>query len=507
MAAARIDAVVVQDDTLFTGSNARAVADLAAAKRMVAVGSKALAEAGGTIGYGGTDFELYRRGAYFVDRILQGRKAGRPADRAGDPIRARAQCEGRQSAGPSDSRRDGAARRPRDRVRRAARDLQSRFASRRAGRRRSRALAARRGSGVRPMAAVLDARAAYSYHDNVIAVRARPLTNCRWSGIPRYVDAGGTPPVAHVTAPSALADARDAHLRSIKSKLVAFALLATLVPSVGLGLLSFWRYQAVLDDNVSHELRTLRGRRERRTQVVVPGASQRAAHAFDRVHAERRIVGRNGAATGRGPTSARANWNSTCAPCRASSTRCWNSRCPMPPGRWSRAARRRPLRFALPATWPNDAITEGVVLGPPRWDDARGTATLTVVVPVLSPRNELLGALTAVLDLATVDAALAGLARSSPAEVMLLAPDGKPLLGTRVGGPRIDAARSAGARSPSRAPGRVDDLRRSPPARSPRGGRRPPPAADDRRGRARARRSLCRVAHVRSSSSCCWSRD
>jgi putative tryptophan/tyrosine transport system substrate-binding protein len=77
MAAARIDAVVVQDDTLFTGSNARAVADLAAAKRMVCVGSKALAEAGGTVGYGGTDFALYRRGAHFIDRILKGAK---PAD-------------------------------------------------------------------------------------------------------------------------------------------------------------------------------------------------------------------------------------------------------------------------------------------------------------------------------------------------------------------------------------------------------------------------------------------
>ena len=44
---------------------------------MVSVGSNALAEAGGTIGYGGTHFELYRRGAYFVDRILKGAK---PAD-------------------------------------------------------------------------------------------------------------------------------------------------------------------------------------------------------------------------------------------------------------------------------------------------------------------------------------------------------------------------------------------------------------------------------------------
>jgi hypothetical protein len=60
-----------------------------------------------------------------------------------------------------------------------------------------------------------------------------------------------------------------------------------------------------------------------------------------------------------------------------------------------------PAPIVLPATWPNSAITEGVVLEPPRWDNARATATLTVVVPVLSLRNELLGALSAVLDLGT----------------------------------------------------------------------------------------------------------
>jgi putative ABC transport system substrate-binding protein len=77
MAKARMDAVVIQDDTLFGGSNAQAIAARSSAQRMPSVGSKALAEAGGTIGYGGTDFELYRRGAYFIDRILKGAK---PAD-------------------------------------------------------------------------------------------------------------------------------------------------------------------------------------------------------------------------------------------------------------------------------------------------------------------------------------------------------------------------------------------------------------------------------------------
>jgi putative ABC transport system substrate-binding protein len=68
--------MVVQDDTMFGGPNANAIAELAARQRLLAVGSKGFAEAGGAIGYGRTDSELYRRGAYFVDRILKGAKPG-----------------------------------------------------------------------------------------------------------------------------------------------------------------------------------------------------------------------------------------------------------------------------------------------------------------------------------------------------------------------------------------------------------------------------------------------
>jgi putative ABC transport system substrate-binding protein len=76
MAKGRVDAIVIQDDTIFGEANANAIAELAARQRLLAVGSKAFAEAGGTIGYGRTDSELYRRGAYFVDRILKGAKPG-----------------------------------------------------------------------------------------------------------------------------------------------------------------------------------------------------------------------------------------------------------------------------------------------------------------------------------------------------------------------------------------------------------------------------------------------
>ncbi len=76
MANGRVDAVLVSTDTLFA-SNAKEIADLVAAQRLPSTGGKEYAEAGGLIGYGANDAELYRRGAYFVDRILKGAK---PAD-------------------------------------------------------------------------------------------------------------------------------------------------------------------------------------------------------------------------------------------------------------------------------------------------------------------------------------------------------------------------------------------------------------------------------------------
>jgi putative ABC transport system substrate-binding protein len=76
IAKARIHAMVIQDDTIFGEGNSSAIAELAARQRLLAAGSRGFAEAGGTIGYGRSDSELYRRGAYFVDRILKGAKPG-----------------------------------------------------------------------------------------------------------------------------------------------------------------------------------------------------------------------------------------------------------------------------------------------------------------------------------------------------------------------------------------------------------------------------------------------
>jgi putative ABC transport system substrate-binding protein len=76
MVQGRVDAVAILDDGLFL-ANARALADIAVNNRLPLIGSKEFVEAGGFIGYGVNLLELWRRAAYFVDRILKGT---RPSD-------------------------------------------------------------------------------------------------------------------------------------------------------------------------------------------------------------------------------------------------------------------------------------------------------------------------------------------------------------------------------------------------------------------------------------------
>jgi len=76
MVKGRVDAVVITDDAVLT-ANVGAIANLAAKIRLPSVGTSEFAEAGGLMAYGANRLELFRRAAYFVDRILKGAK---PAD-------------------------------------------------------------------------------------------------------------------------------------------------------------------------------------------------------------------------------------------------------------------------------------------------------------------------------------------------------------------------------------------------------------------------------------------
>jgi putative ABC transport system substrate-binding protein len=74
MKQARVDGLVVSQNVLFV-QNRKVIAELALRQRIPAIyGRSDFVDAGGLSSYGTNFTELYRRGAYFVDRILKGTK-------------------------------------------------------------------------------------------------------------------------------------------------------------------------------------------------------------------------------------------------------------------------------------------------------------------------------------------------------------------------------------------------------------------------------------------------
>jgi len=70
----RVDAITISQETLFA-VNARPIADLARKNRLPLAGGEEYAQVGGLIAYGVNFPEMYRRAAYFIDKILKGAKA------------------------------------------------------------------------------------------------------------------------------------------------------------------------------------------------------------------------------------------------------------------------------------------------------------------------------------------------------------------------------------------------------------------------------------------------
>jgi putative tryptophan/tyrosine transport system substrate-binding protein len=75
MAEKQIGAVVIQDHPIFIG-NAEVLVALAVEHRLPSIGFLEWAGAGGLMAYGVSFHDLFRRAAYFVDKILKGAKPG-----------------------------------------------------------------------------------------------------------------------------------------------------------------------------------------------------------------------------------------------------------------------------------------------------------------------------------------------------------------------------------------------------------------------------------------------
>lgn len=216
-------------------------------------------------------------------------------------------------------------------------------------------------------------------------------------------------------------------LKSIKKKILVFAVLATLIPSLGLGLLSFWQNESSIDDNVRSQLHTL----------AIYADHEVAQWIAERVHDVRALSTADVLIDGLAPAAARGDVDMHREQMQRY-LRSVQTRLDLvleltvadAAGKVLASSQAAP-EARVPANWPPQGAIDGVLIATPHWDPTRGRPTIAITVPILSPANEILGALSALFDLRAVQPQLQSLTRSLPGEVVLETTDGAPLLSTR----------------------------------------------------------------------------
>ncbi|MBL0038710.1 MAG: diguanylate cyclase [Nitrosomonadales bacterium] len=225
-------------------------------------------------------------------------------------------------------------------------------------------------------------------------------------------------------------------LRSIKSKIFVFAIMATLIPSFGLGLLSFRQNEAQISDNVTRELRALASQASRELELWIN----------KHIHTVRALSTSNAVIDGLTPIAHPPTGKPNKVPqALAHYLSSVQSKLDTileltvvgATGQVVASSAAVPSAIILPKSWPESALTEGIVLAPPHWEKQRATATLSVAVPVLSYDNVLMGALVAVLDLRTAQPYLKNSTKSPLGEVLLLDQNGRELLSSRVNATKL----------------------------------------------------------------------
>jgi diguanylate cyclase (GGDEF)-like protein len=234
-------------------------------------------------------------------------------------------------------------------------------------------------------------------------------------------------------------------LKSIKSKIMIFAILATLIPSLGLGLLSFRQNEAQIGENVTRELRALTSEASRDMELWI----DRRVHEVHVTSTSSAVI--DGlAAIVRPQASARANTAGKHPQALTHYLRSVQEKLDTireltvvnTAGQVVASSTQTATAVKLPDEWPPNSLTEGLLIVPPHWDHQYASATLSIAVPVLSYDNLLMGALIAVLDLHTLQPHLKSATKSPQGDILLLDQDGRILVSSRPDTDKLQLDRS-----------------------------------------------------------------
>lgn len=216
-------------------------------------------------------------------------------------------------------------------------------------------------------------------------------------------------------------------MKSIKNKIIVFSILATLIPSLGLGILSFQQNEAMISENVTRELRALANHASREldlwikdqihiarelstSKILIEGLSITNQPQKKKFTTQQKVLEHYLKSVHRKLETVRElTVIDTDGVIIASNVE-------------------SPAPVILPQDWPESASIHGDVVVPPHWDKHYTTATLSISIPILSVDDFILGALIVTFDLRNIQSNLKDTIKSPPGEVLLLDKDGNVML-------------------------------------------------------------------------------
>jgi len=215
-------------------------------------------------------------------------------------------------------------------------------------------------------------------------------------------------------------------LDSIRSKMLVFGILATLIPSFTTAWISYLQNKRSLTEKITGELQSVSAQtaremdlwvKERLYELRVFASSYEVSENLDRI-------------TGRGGAPALARLTDYLRSVRERFADYPELLVVNPRGEAVATTARQATPAHLPANWAAAIRTDNAVLGDTYWDGALAKGVVVFAVPIYQTGGRFLGALTAKLDLAAVHHLLRRFAAGTAGRVYLITVAGQPLAGS-----------------------------------------------------------------------------
>lgn len=225
-------------------------------------------------------------------------------------------------------------------------------------------------------------------------------------------------------------------LYSIRSKIVIFAMIATLLPTVGLGLLSFKQNEAMIVDSVTRELRILADNINRQLSLwmdenmLTIRALSTSNPVVEGLISLRTQVGNKGGNTVKPAQSVMTDYLISVKDKLdkiLELTVFDHSR------KVIASSADNPEVIEPPEYWSHTSLTKGAVIITPRWNDHYNTATFSIVYPILSYDSQIIGTIAATLDLGILKSKFLEIKKFSTGEITLLDQEGRVLVSSASG--------------------------------------------------------------------------